>query len=106
MVKPRAARTGAGLCTEEMRRGGDSTGNPRKQSGRRRVQLARVGEQTRVVIFSEAAHFQWLPLPLLLLLLGVAVRQATRWKLVRVQWKYRACSAEGDGWELQCFADC
>jgi hypothetical protein len=57
MVKPRAARTGADLCTEEMRRGGDSTGNPRKQFGRRMVQWARVGEQTRVVVFSEASHF-------------------------------------------------
>jgi hypothetical protein len=56
-VKPRAARTGADLCTEEMRRGGDSTGNPRKQSERQMVQWARVGEQTRVVVFFEASHF-------------------------------------------------
>jgi hypothetical protein len=53
-----------------------------------------------LVIFSEASHFQWFRLPLLLLLLlllGVAVRQATRWKLVRVQWEYRAVQRGMDG---------
>jgi hypothetical protein len=96
-VKPRAARTGADLCTEEMRGGGDSTGNPRKQSGRRMVQWARVGEQTRVVIFSKASHFT----------IAVAWSSGIMGDDVEIGMGIMGmpCTSEWDRWELQCFAD-